>query len=166
MNAPHPQVPLAHRLMLGTSLGALFSTALVLWRALPQLPVQIPLHFNIADRSLRLGPASDLWILWWTIAGTWVLLLFLAQAVQKAGRLNGMPVPAAEDQPRVRLELRGMMLALQIIVMLIGCGLLIGNIIRGLGGPHLEALAILPVVAVPVTLGYFLYRMSIPFRPA
>ncbi len=149
--------------MLSGSAGVLLASAVTLLWAVPKLPAQITLHYtNLADGT-RPGPSSDLWILWIISAALWGVLGLMAWGLPKSKQpLNGMPPITEENAPRIFQAIRGLFLALQLIVTLLFCGELLASVVRGFDGPDLTALAFFPVAAIPVALGYFLYKSSYP----
>lgn len=151
--------------MLAASVGMLIGSALTLAWAIPKLPPQITLHYNNLANGTRPGPPSDLWRLWTVSAVLWIVLGLVAWGLPRSNvPLNGMPPITEENAPRIFQAIRGLFLAVQLIVTLLFCGDLLSSVVRGFGGPDLEALALLPLAAIPVAIGYFLYKSSYPPR--
>lgn len=147
---------------MGSTVTVLVVSAVILIRRLPELPARLPLHWNLSGRVDRLGSSSELWTLWFTAAGLALVLGLLAFNLPGSGQLNGMPQVPERDQPWSRQMIRSLVLALQLVVTLTLCGLLNFSIVLGSGGPNLIGFTLLPVVAVPVLMGYFLFKASQP----
>ena len=151
--------------MLAASVGILTASALTLAWAIPKLPAQITLHYTNLANGTRPGPPSDLWTLWSVSLVLWAVLGLVAWGLPRSNLpLNGMPPITEENAPRIFQAIRGLFLALQLILTLMLCGELLASVVRGFGGPDLEALALFPVAAIPVALGYFLYKSAYPPR--
>ena len=150
------------KVLVGSSAALLVGSALTLWRYVPQLPARIPTHWSGVSAPDGFGPPSELWTLWWTAASVSFVLGLLAFNLPASGRLNGMPPVPEQHQPRVRQLSRSLLLALQLVATSLLCGLLLADIVRASGGPDLRPFAFLLVAFVPVLLGVFSFKASLP----
>ena len=158
-----PPLGPGQKIMLASSVGVLTASALTLAWAIPKLPMQITLHYTNLANGTRPGPPSDLWALWTASLALWAVLGLVAWGLPRSNvPLNGMPPITEENVPRIFQAIRGLFLAVQLIVTLLLCGDLLASVVRGFGGPDLMALAQFPIAAIPVSIGYFLYKSSYP----
>lgn len=158
-----PPLGSGQKIMLAASVGVLTASALTLAWTIPQLPAQITLHYTNLANGTRPGPPSDLWTLWKISLALWAVLGLVAWGLPKSNvPLNGMPPITEENAPRIFQAIRGLFLALQLTLTLLFCGDLLASVVRGFGGPDLMVLALFPIAAIPVSIGYFLYKSSYP----